>query len=104
MFRSKDSKISDEKDLNKKDPESLTSKKSTLASLKKIRDLLNIPLKIRKGKEIPKPLERLEESIIEDAKLEKEPEKESDKLKMKSSSSTQRNKSTTGGVVLKLQY
>ncbi|VDK84269.1 unnamed protein product [Onchocerca ochengi] len=95
---SKDSKLSDVKDSKKKDPESSTGKKSTLGSLKKIRNLLNISLKIRKGKEIPKPLERLEESIIEDGKLEKEPEKQSEKLQMKSSSSNQRNKSTTGGI------
>lgn len=61
----------------------------------KIRNLLNISLKIRKGKKIPKPLERLEESVVEDGELGKEP---SDQLKTKSNEDIQKNILTKTGI------
>ncbi|EFO19730.2 hypothetical protein LOAG_08763 [Loa loa] len=81
VFRSKDRKVKEGNDLKKKEPETPSTKKSSRSNLSKIRSLLNISLKIRKGKKIPKPLERLEESIVEDGELGKRP---SGKLKIKS--------------------
>uniref|UniRef100_A0A1I7VEM1 Uncharacterized protein n=2 Tax=Loa loa TaxID=7209 RepID=A0A1I7VEM1_LOALO len=78
---SKDRKVKEGNDLKKKEPETPSTKKSSRSNLSKIRSLLNISLKIRKGKKIPKPLERLEESIVEDGELGKRP---SGKLKIKS--------------------
>ncbi|KAM3720528.1 Phosphatidylcholine:ceramide cholinephosphotransferase [Dirofilaria immitis] len=97
-INNQDDKKRDENDLKNKEPESSTTKKSTLRSLKKIRDLFNISLKIRKEKKIPKPLQRLEESIVEDGELEKGRKKESAKLGIRSSSTAQRNISKTPDV------
>ncbi|KAK6106013.1 hypothetical protein QQG55_22550 [Brugia pahangi] len=88
LAASKDSKVKDENELKRKELESSAAKKSSLRNLTKIRNLLNISLKIRKGKKIPKPLERLEESVVEDGELGKEP---SDQLKTKSNEDIQKN-------------
>ncbi|MCP9263493.1 hypothetical protein DINM_006772 [Dirofilaria immitis] len=50
------------------------------------------------GEKIPKPLQRLEESIVEDGELEKGRKKESAKLGIRSSSTAQRNISKTPDV------
>ncbi|VDN04171.1 unnamed protein product [Thelazia callipaeda] len=78
-FRSRDAQPKD-----KQDQKLFSARKQSIESLRKIRYLISQSLRMKKNKQVPKPLERLQESLIENDATVNEQEKKAEKLIAKS--------------------